>query len=103
MIILNERIELMEKGVLLGTGNIISMETNEGEKIQIEEPEEIHTYQGWKKINRQVKKGEKAIATILIWKHTMKKNQENEEKNKEYMFMTKAFFFKLSQTEKINN
>lgn len=89
----------MEEGLLQGTGNKITVENEEGEKLELEEPEQIHTYAGWKALNRQVKKGEKSIATILIWKHTTKKAKDKEEQ--ENMFMTKAFFFKECQTEAI--
>lgn len=98
-IILNARFDLMEQGILQGTGRHIIVDDENGNKKQIEEPEEIHTYLGWKEYNRQVKKGEKSIATILIWKHTTSKPKD-EEAEKESMFMTKAFFFKESQTEK---
>ena len=91
----------MEDGILQGTGNTIMVENEEGEKIELEEPEQIHTYAGWKTLNRQVKKGEKSIATILIWKHTTKKPKEKEEEEQEAMFMTKAFFFRECQTEAI--
>ena len=91
----------MEEGVLQGTGNTITVENEEGEKIELEEPEEIHTYAGWKALNRQVKKGEKSIATIIIWKHTTKKAKDKDEEEQENMFMTKAFFFKECQTEAI--
>lgn len=46
MIILNARFDLMQEGILQGTGNIITVEDENGEKKQIEEPEQIHTYQG---------------------------------------------------------
>ena len=101
MIIFNNRLSLMEDGILQGTGNTITVENEEGEKIELEEPEQIHTYAGWKTLNRQVKKGEKCIATILIWKHTTKKPKEKEEEEQEAMFMTKAFFFRECQTEAI--
>lgn len=101
MIIFNNRLSLMEDGILQGTGNTITVENEEGEKIELEEPEQIHTYAGWKTLNRQVKKGEKSIATILIWKHTTKKLKEKEEEEQEAMFMTKAFFFRECQTEAI--
>ena len=102
MIIFNNRLSLMEDGILQGTGNTITVENEEGEKIELEEPEQIHTYAGWKTLNRQVKKGEKSIATILIWKHTTKKPKEKEEEEQqEAMFMTKAFFFRECQTEAI--
>lgn len=101
MIIFNNRLSLMEDGILQGTGNTITVENEEGEKIELEEPEQIHTYAGWKTLNRQVKRGEKSIATILIWKHTTKKPKEKEEEEQEAMFMTKAFFFRECQTEAI--
>ncbi len=99
MIIFNNRIELMKQGVIKGTGQYIKVENEKGEKIELEEPEELHTYRGWQELRRQVKKGEKAVATFLIWKHTVKKTEEDEEKEK--MFMTKAFFFTVGQTETI--
>ena len=40
MIILNARFDLMQEGILHGTGNIIEVEDENGEKKQIEEPEE---------------------------------------------------------------
>lgn len=100
MIILNARFDLMQEGIIQGTGNLITVEDENGEKKQIEEPEEIHTYQGWKSLNRQVKRGEKSIAIIQIWKHTSKKTN-NDEEEQEKMFLTKAFFFTEAQTEAI--
>ena len=101
MIIFNNRVALMDEGVIKGTGNIIEVENEDGEKVQLEEPEELHTYQGWKAIGRQVKKGEKSIATMMIWKHTIKKPKKEDEEEQEAMFMTKAFFFTEAQTEAI--
>lgn len=101
MIILNARFDLMEEGILQGTGNIITVENEDGEKIEMEEPEEIHTYQGWKSLNRQVKRGEKSVATIQIWKHTVKKPEEKDEQEQERMFLTNAYFFTEAQTEAI--
>ncbi len=98
MIILSNRIELMKKGILKGTGSFIIVEDENGEKKRIEEPEQIHTYAGWKSLNRQVKRGEKNIATISIWKHTTTKKKDDEEE-KARLFLTKAFFFRESQTE----
>ena len=101
MIILNARFDLMQEGILHGTGNIIEVEDENGEKKQIEEPEQIHTYQGWKSLNRQVKRGEKSIATIQIWKHTTQKSKAEDEDDQEKMFLTKAFFFRETQSEAI--
>lgn len=101
-IILNERLELMEKGIIGTTGRKLIIEEEDGTKVKIMEPEEIYTYKGWQEYQRQVKRGEKSIATILIWKHTVKKKDDSEEEI-ERMFMTKAFFFKREQTEQIEN
>ncbi len=100
-IIFNNRIDLMEKGILKGTGHTITVENEDGEKIQLEEPEQIHTYAGWKALNRQVKRGEKSIATFMIWKHTTKKSKDKDEEPQESMFQTKAFWFTEAQTEAI--
>lgn len=101
MIILNARFDLMQEGIIQGTGSLITVEDENGEKKQIEEPEEIHTYQGWKSLNRQVKRGEKSIATIQIWKHTSQKTKDEDEEEQKKMFLTKAFFFTEAQTEAI--
>ena len=79
------------------TGRKIIVENEDGEKKEMLEPESIHTYAGWKAIGRQVKKGEKCIATFMIWKHTTKKKKSESEDEQEKMFMTKAF----CQTEEI--
>lgn len=101
----------MEDGILSGTGNLMEVTYGDGTKKSIEIPEEIHTFAGWKSLGYSVRKGQKAIAQIDIWKHTTKLLDENvpDEKtaaaNKEIneqggiqkMFMKKAFFFKASQ------
>lgn len=91
----------MNDGVIKGTGNYITVENEAGEKIKLEEPEEIHTYAGWKALNRQVKKGAKSIATLQIWKHSKKKPKDEDEEEQERLFLTKAFFFTEEQTEAI--
>lgn len=52
MIIFNNRVSLMEEGVIQGTGNFITVENEDGEKVELEEPEQIHTYAGWKALKR---------------------------------------------------
>lgn len=99
LIILNARFDLMEKGILKGTGNFITVENEEGERVQLEEPEEIHTFTGWKALQRQVKRGEKAVASFPIWKHTKRKPKEEGAEEEEKMFLTKAFFFTEAQVE----
>lgn len=103
MIIMNESVRLMNEGVLDGTGEFVTVESSDGTNKQLELPEEIHTFRGWKERGYAVKKGEKAIAKFPIWKHTSKKveTEDGEEEEKTNMFMRTAAFFKFSQVEKI--
>lgn len=66
----------------------------------ISESEEIHTFQKWKSLGYAVKRGEKAITKLTIWKHTSKINPETQEEEMA-MFMKTAAFFSTSQVEKI--
>lgn len=102
MIILNESIALMEAGVLEGTGEKVIVEDAEGNKKEMQLPEEIHTFASWKAKGFIVKKGEKAIAKFPIWKHTIKKAKSEEEEDETKMFMKMSFFFKASQVQAIN-
>lgn len=102
MIILTESLRLMEAGVLQLTGETIT--TEDGKELQV--PETIHTYNKWKSLGYQVKKGEKNIAQFPIWKYTSKKDPEmaeEEAQEKGFCFMKMSSFFKFSQVEAINN
>ncbi len=102
MIILTESLRLMEAGVLNPTDETITIE--DGKELQV--PETIHTYNKWKSLGYQVKKGEKSIAQFPIWKYTSKKDPEmteEEAQQKGFCFMKVASFFKFSQVEVINN
>ena len=104
-IITNAQIKLMEDGVIKGTGRmmealITDADGNETRQL-IEEPEAIHTYATWKELGYQVKKGEKAKATFTIWKYVKPKKKDDQEEPESKMFMTKASFFTIEQTEKI--
>lgn len=105
-IIMNQSIELLEEGIIKGTGRmleavIIDKDGNE-EKKMVEEPEAIHTYQVWKELGFQVKKGQKAKASFSIWKYVKgKKQEESDEEPEAKMFLTKAHFFTIDQTEPI--
>lgn len=102
LIILNERIALMEKGILEATGDVVIVEDENGNKKELPVPEEIHTFASWKAKGYSVKKGEKAIAKFPIWKHTVKKAKTEEDDDETKMFMKVAFFFKASQVQAIN-
>lgn len=110
-IIFNEQMELLKNGIIKSTGKQIEVVNALGEKLTVAEPEPIHTYAIWKQLGYQVKKGEKAKASINIWKHVAKTEEmevtyENgstgiEEVDASKMFMKKAFFFTFEQTEPI--
>lgn len=62
--------------------------------MQLAQPEPINTYNGWKKLNRQVKKGEKAIK--LYMPVSIKDKETGEDK---MIFILRANWFGFSQTE----
>jgi hypothetical protein len=104
-IIFNQSVALMENGIIKGTGRFFTYEDENGEKKQLEEPEPLHTFARWKEYGRQVKKGEHAKASFMIWKAGQAKTEadpnEASEEPQIRMFMKKAFFFTLDQTEEI--
>lgn len=105
-IIFNHSVKLVKEGIIKGTGRFFTMETEEGEKITIEEPEAIHTFAAWKAKGRQVMKGQHAVTKITIWKKGKDKTTTDEETKEETtvsgkMFMKTAFFFTIDQTEPI--
>jgi len=106
MIIFLESVKLMEAGVIQGSG--IKGLTPDGREIEL--PEQIHTYQAWKQLGYQVKKGSKAVAQFPVWKYIIDKMKEAEvgddvdveqNENKGYCHMKLASFFTKSQVEKI--
>ena len=106
MIILLESIRLMEEGKLQGSGQYGHYTDHEGNEVEIEYPEAIHTFAAWKQLGFSVKKGEHAIAAFTIWKYAERRREAEEENADEEqaegrMFMKKAFFFKASQVERI--
>ncbi len=97
-IILNDRIRLMNEGVIGTTGKSIVIEDSEGRKTLTKEPEEIHTYMEWKRRGYTVRHGERCITSFPIWKVIPQKNRG--EGPKEKMILKQAFFFKASQVER---
>lgn len=107
-IIFNESMSLMEQGIIKTTGRTFTMKNEDGEEITIKEPEAIHTFAVWKELGRQVKKGEHAKAAFTIWKAGKGKASDEDAQadgkkdgEKLKMFMKKAFFFTIDQTEPI--
>ena len=65
-------------------------------------PEQLNTYQAWKEQGRQVKKGERAIAKVPLWKHKTKQiEKDGEEREVSSIFMKTASLFTIAQTEVI--
>jgi hypothetical protein len=62
------------------------------------EPGPINTYPGWQKLNRQVKKGEKAIWLCMPLTRKMKDEKSNDEQIVITNFVWKPHWFVLSQT-----
>lgn len=95
--------ELAEQGVIAFTGETVEILTLSGEKKEFKLTEPIHTYQHWQSLGYQVKKGEKAITKIQIWKPYVKKEEqekpESELLKSPKMFMKVAAFFSESQVQ----
>lgn len=100
MIIFTAQQELLQAGIIKPTGRMIEVTDAEGNPETFPEAEEIHTFAAWKERGYIVKKGEKAITKLTIWKHTAKVDEETGEENSR-MFMKTAAFFAASQVEKI--
>ena len=101
MLIFNNSVELMEQGIIGTTGRTVVVEDQNGNKKELKEPEAIHTYAKWKELGYQVQKGQKAVASFCIWKHTVKEANDETKEDESKMFMKKASFFKISQVEKM--
>lgn len=105
-IIMRESLELAEQGILATTESTFTDEN--GEEVTLEVPEDIHTFDQWKKQGRIVKYGEHAIAKFAVWSPT-KASQKvldetddeltDKEKKQLKMYMRTACFFKKSQTQ----
>ena len=116
-IIFEAALDLMERGLIKSTGRTITIEINDQE-MEVPEPEPIHTFAAWKELGYSVKKGEHAVASIIIWKHVaskadmeaaeaaqeiMKMDPMTEEEKKEVgrFIKKKAFFFTAAQVQEI--
>lgn len=105
-IIFAERCRLMKEGVIGTTGRKVLVPLQDGRKVEIWEPAELHTFAAWKELGFIVKKGEHARAKIRIWKYTDGRKSTDAEtaadadgEDHGHMFMKTAFFFSPSQVE----
>ncbi len=105
-IIFQQSLELMKQGILKTTGRILVQELPDGSKVELPEPEPIHTYNGWKELGYQVKRGQHAVAQFTIWKYAGKKALNEESGEMEIIdgkcFPKKSFWFTFDQVEKVS-
>ena len=101
-IIFRESQELLKQGILKPTGRMYVQELPDGTKLEVPEVEPIHTYNGWKDLGYQVKKGEHAKAQFTIWKYMGKKDEETGEEVNGRCYQKKAFWFTFDQVEKVS-
>lgn len=59
--------------------------------------EPIHTFQFWKANGFIVRKGEKALVELSIWKLAKRKKTEDEEEDDTHFFLKRSHFFSRSQ------
>jgi len=105
-IIFKNRIFLMEQGVIAGVDGTSVTIKDENGKRTILMPEEIRTFDDWKRNGFIVQKGEKAIAKFQIWmpKKKKKKDEDEEEKKKDEpkgFYKKLAYFFTRAQVKEI--
>jgi hypothetical protein len=101
-IIRHASLELMAQGILKPTGRTYIVELADGSTQEFPEIEPIHTYNGWKELGYQVKKGEHAKAQFSIWKWKGQKNEETGEEEGGTCYQRKAFWFTFDQVEKVS-
>ena len=103
-IIFLKRVELMEKGVLKGTGEFVEVEIN-GEIRKFEIPEEIHTYKRWQELGYQVTKGESSFIKFKVWTYDNRRIEEEAEngngntntRRRRKCFLKTSAFFTMAQ------
>lgn len=102
-IIYKESQRLLKEGKLKATGRVFTFTLTNGEKVEVQETEPIHTFAAWKELGYKVKKGEHAIAKFSIWKYSSKKteNENGEEVENGRCWLKESHFFSQSQVEAI--
>lgn len=105
-IIFQNRVFLMEQGVIKGIEGTSLMWKDEDGEREILMPEEIRTFDDWKQSGYMVQKGEHAVAKFQIWipKKGKKKDEEQEEQEEEKragFYKKVAFFFTADQVKPI--
>ena len=102
-IIFNAQQQLLQEGKLRPTGRMLRFETADGVQM-LPEAEDIPTFQRWKALGYQVRKGEHAVADFSIWKYTTRVTSTEDEENAQesgYCFLKRSFWFSASQVDPI--
>lgn len=94
MLVFNEEQRLAKEGLIKYTAMVTATDPLGGE-ISYMDTERIHTYQAWQDLGYQVRKGEKAITKLTIWKHV-----DGGETEGGRMFRKTSAFFSASQVDK---
>ena len=103
-IISNRSQYLLSIGKIQPTGRTFEAVDGEGNKITVQEAEQIHTFATWKELGYIVRKGEKAVDSFSIWKYTAKKktSQTEEQAQEEgHCFLKYSHFFAAHQVKPI--
>lgn len=109
-IVLSNRIFLMEQGILKGIpGTSLLWKDEQGER-EILMPEEIRTFDDWKRLGFIVQKGQHAVARFEIWMPKKgrakagaeKEDEDQKEKAPRGFYKKMAFFFTIDQVKKID-
>lgn len=110
-IIFKNRVFLMEQEIIKGIeGTSMTWSDEEGER-EIQIPEEIKTFDEWKRGGYIVQKGQHAVARFQIWmpkkgkkKEDKEKDQDQDDEEKMSGFYKKvAFFFTADQVKPIKD
>ena len=104
--------KLAKEGKIAYTGRTVVYNVN-GMDIEYKETEAIHTFLEWKNAGYMVKKGEKAIAKIVIWNYTdkaskakreaLEKAGDDPDKKIPHFYTKESAFFSQSQVKKLDD
>lgn len=111
-IIMSNRVFLMQEGIIKATDAVMTITDDDGTRT-INVPEEIHTFNEWKKAGRMVQKGQHAVAKFQIWMPRKNKKADAAEEAQadagaddkameaKGFYKKVAYFFTAEQTKEI--
>lgn len=107
-IVLRNRVFLMEQEVIKGVpGTALHWKDEQGERDLLM-PEEIRTFDEWKKLGFIVQKGQHAVAKFQIWMPRKGKAKPEDEEQQEAgapkgFYKKMAFFFTAEQVKEVTS